>query len=74
MIVKKKRNRNGIYNDLDKALSENAVAQIRFASLPKEEQAALRARAEETAHGLEENKRLADDLVGWQKGHPPYQL
>ncbi len=73
MIVKKKRNRNGIYNDFDKALSENAVAQSRFAALTPEEQEDLRARAGE-AHGLEENKRLADDLVGWQKGHPPYQL
>ena len=73
MNVKKERNRFGIYTDFDKALSENAVAKLRFDSLPPEEQANFRARAK-NARGLEENKRLIDELVGWQIGHPPYQL
>ncbi len=72
MKMKKERNRFGIYNDFDKALSENAVAKARFSALTPEEQAAYRARAQR-ARGLEECKRLADELVGSQIGHPPYQ-
>lgn len=71
--MKRKRRGNGLHSNFEQALAENAVARSRFESLGPKEQEALRARARD-ARGLEENKRLLDEMVGWQEGHPPYQL
>lgn len=73
MKMKKRRYSEGIDNDLDQALTENAVAQASFRAMTEEEQQKFRRRAEEK-HGMAETRKLADSLAGWQEGHPPYQL
>ena len=64
---------NGIRGVLDEALAENAIAKSRFESLSPEDRSAFLKRAEKTRE-LGEMKELLNDLVGWQEGHPPYQL
>ena len=63
---------NGIRGELDEALAENAVAKLRFEGLSPADREAFLRRAE--GAGLAETKELLNELVGWQKGHPPYQL
>ena len=64
---------NGVQGVLDEALAENAVAKMRYEGLsPADREAFLRRAAQ--AGGLGEIKELLNDLVGWQKGHGPYQL
>ena len=63
---------NGIRGVLDEALAENAVAKLRFEGLSPADREAFLHRAE--GAGLAETKELLNELVGWQKGHPPYQL
>ncbi len=64
---------NGVDSDLEEALAENAVARARFSAMPDEKRKEFLLRARK-AHGLEEQKKLLDELVGWKKGHEPYQL
>ena len=71
--MRKHRWSEGIHSDLDQALTENAVAKSRFEAMTEEERQRLRRRAAE-ASDMEEVRKLTNDLVGWQEGHPPYQL
>lgn len=59
--------------DLRRALAENAMARERFNSLPPEAREKLLRRAEQV-HDRMEMKALVDEFLGWQTGHPPYQL
>ncbi len=63
---------NGIRGVLDQALAENAVAKRRFEGLSGADREAFLRRAE--GADLKETKELLNELVGWQKGHAPYQL
>ena len=63
---------NGIRGVLDQALAENAVAKRRFEGLSDADREAFLRRAE--GADLKETKELLNELVGWQKGHAPYQL
>lgn len=64
---------NGIDSDLEEALAENAIAKARFNAMPDGERKEFLRRAREI-RGLEEQKKLLNELVGWKKGHEPYQL
>jgi hypothetical protein len=63
---------NGIRGVLDEALAENAIAKRRFEGLSDADREAFLRRAE--GADLEKTKELLNELVGWQKGHAPYQL
>ena len=62
----------GIADDFERALTENAIAKERFEALPREAQEKLRRRAEQT-RSFGELKAVIDAFVGWQTGHGPYQ-
>ena len=64
---------NGITTLFSQALTENAAAIERFDAMTADEKRAVieRARKIET---IQEMKAYIDSLVGWEKGHPPYQL
>ena len=67
------RYENGIRKDLTEALAENAVARLRFNAMTEEERKSFLRRTDR-AKGREELKALTDELAGWRRGHPPYQL
>ena len=56
-----------------RALAANAQAMIRFDAMTPEE----KKRVLDQARGLKsmkETQEFVNSLVGWQEGHPPYQL
>ena len=64
---------NGITTLFAQALSENAAAMLRFDAMPEEEKRAVLERAQ-SIQTMDEMKAYLDSVVGWKKGHPPYQL
>ena len=63
----------GIAGDFERALTENATAKAMYDAMLPDAQEKLRRRAAK-AGSPEELKEVIDSLVGWQIGHPPYQL
>jgi len=64
---------NGIDSDFEEALSENAIAKARFEGLTDADKNAFLQRVR-SAGSKDAMKPLLDELVGWQKGHAPYEL
>ena len=64
---------NGITTDFGQALAENAAAMAMFDAMTAEEKQKVLARARQ-AENFSQMKELINDLVGWQEGHPPFQL
>ena len=64
---------DGITTDFERAITSNGEALSIYNAMLPEEQSAFRRRAEQAA-SREELKEMINDLVGWKKGHPPYQL
>ncbi len=62
-----------IKNDFDRALTRNPAAQAKAAAMTAEQREKLQQRAAE-AKDEAELEKIVDDLVGWQRGHAPYQL
>jgi len=64
---------DGITTDFERAITSNGEALSIYNAMLPEEQQKFRQRAEQTCC-REELKNMIDELVGWKKGHPPYQL
>ncbi len=64
---------NGITTDFGQCLAENATAMAMFDAMTPEEKQKVLERARQ-AENYPQMKELINDLVGWQIGHPPYQL
>ena len=64
---------DGITTAFERAITSNGEALSIYNAMLPPEQRAFRQRAEQ-CRSREELKNLIDELVGWKKGHPPYQL
>lgn len=64
---------DGITDLFERALTSNGEALIIYNAMLPEERQKLRDRAARITD-KNEMKALINDLVGWQEGHPPYQL
>lgn len=64
---------DGITDMFQRALTSNGEALSLYNAMLPDEQQRIRERAAQIV-SKEEMKALVDDLVGWQKGHPPFQL
>ena len=62
-----------ISDEFHRALTENAAAQALYEAMDEKSREKLRQRAGR-ARSREELKEIIDSAVGWQTGHPPYQL
>jgi len=64
---------DGITTLFERALTSNGEALSIYNAMLPEEQKKLRDRAA-GIESKEEMKAVINELVGWKKGHPPYQL
>lgn len=64
---------DGITTAFERAITSNGEALSIYNAMLAEERQAFRQRAEQ-CRSREELKNMIDELVGWKKGHPPYQL
>ena len=64
---------DGITDLFERALTSNGEALIIYNAMLPEERQKLRDRAARITD-KNEMKALINDLVGWQEGHPHYQL
>lgn len=64
---------NGITTIFSEALTENAEAMLLFDAMTAEEKQKVLSRAAEI-DTIADMKAYLDELVGFEIGHPPYQL
>lgn len=64
---------DGITTAFERAITSNGEALSIYNAMLPQEQREFRKKAEQ-CRSREELKNLINELVGWQTGHPPYQL
>jgi len=64
---------DGITTAFERAITSNGEALSIYNAMLPEEQRKFRQKAER-CRSREELKETVNELVGWKKGHPPYQL